>query len=62
MHFGFTFLGRDSAGVSVKLDDGEIMKAMRRLKGMPWRMRNKTKKNMVNSSDNELKLNLILLH
>lgn len=26
MHFGFTFLGRDSAGVSVKLDDGEIMK------------------------------------
>ena len=27
---GFTFLGRDSAGVSVKLDDGEIKKLRRR--------------------------------
>lgn len=27
---GYTFLGRDSTGVSVKLDDGEIMKASRK--------------------------------
>jgi len=26
MHFGFTFLGRDSSGVQVKLDDGTIIK------------------------------------
>lgn len=30
---GFTFLGRDSAGVSVKLDDGEIIKARVRSRG-----------------------------